>query len=290
MTIKKIQLSLLLLVLISVFAGCEKYIEFDAEVKTPKIVVNGLFRPDSVWQLHVSNSLSVIDDGQLKPIENATVSISDANGNLVEQLVHDEFGYYRGTTFPVVGESYTVNASAPNYTSVSSSDKLPAAVAITSIDTVRNVDLDGFESMKITVGFTDPIGENHYSLRIREVNADGQGQVYYNYIYCYSSDPTFENIGTDEGSTFGLFRDVVFDGQSHSVSFQIDSYYFDQGGLTGMEVVLQSATEAGYNYRLSFERYQNSDGNPFAQPVQVFSNVENGFGLFSGYSESVFPL
>ncbi|MBK6525335.1 MAG: DUF4249 family protein [Crocinitomicaceae bacterium] len=30
------------------------------------------------------------------------------------------------------------------------------------------------------------------------------------------------------------------------------------------------------------EKYQETAGDPFAQPVQVYSNVENGFGIFGG--------
>jgi hypothetical protein len=32
----------------------------------------------------------------------------------------------------------------------------------------------------------------------------------------------------------------------------------------------------------SFLRYQRTQGNPFSTPVQVFSNVNNGMGIFAG--------
>ena len=47
---------------------------------------------------------------------------------------------------------------------------------------------------------------------------------------------------------------------------------------------LNYSKEDYFKYKLSLEKYQETAGDPFAQPVQVYSNVENGFGIFGGYS------
>ncbi len=43
-----------------------------------------------------------------------------------------------------------------------------------------------------------------------------------------------------------------------------------------------SCSEAYYNYMKSITKYGMSLGNPFSQPVQVYSNINNGFGIFAG--------
>jgi hypothetical protein len=45
---------------------------------------------------------------------------------------------------------------------------------------------------------------------------------------------------------------------------------------------LVNTSEAYFNYLKSFNMYQRASGNPFATPVQVYSNVENGMGIFAG--------
>ena len=39
---------------------------------------------------------------------------------------------------------------------------------------------------------------------------------------------------------------------------------------------------AYFNYLTSFNMYQRTINNPFATPVQVYSNVNNGMGIFAG--------
>jgi hypothetical protein len=58
----------------------------------------------------------------------------------------------------------------------------------------------------------------------------------------------------------------------------------NQSDSTIIVVSLMSLSEDYFKYKLSLEKYQETAGDPFAQPVQVYSNVENGFGIFGGYS------
>ena len=53
---------------------------------------------------------------------------------------------------------------------------------------------------------------------------------------------------------------------------------------------LQNISKSYYYYRTSLELYKDASRNPFAQPVQVFSNINNGFGIFAGAQVSYFVL
>ena len=39
-----------------------------------------------------------------------------------------------------------------------------------------------------------------------------------------------------------------------------------------------------FNYRKSLKLALNANGNPFAQQVQIYSNIERGLGVFAGYA------
>jgi hypothetical protein len=47
---------------------------------------------------------------------------------------------------------------------------------------------------------------------------------------------------------------------------------------------LQQVDKSYYLYAVSEQKYQQTRNNPFTEPVQVYSNVKNGFGLFSAYN------
>ena len=52
-----------------------------------------------------------------------------------------------------------------------------------------------------------------------------------------------------------------------------------------MSVVLRTTTEEYYNYHYTRDLQASVESNPFAQPVQVFDNIEGGLGVFAGYSQ-----
>ena len=61
--------------LIIIISSCEKVIPFTGEISQSKLVVNSLFDSENPWRVHVSYSLSVIDNGELGNVEDATVII-----------------------------------------------------------------------------------------------------------------------------------------------------------------------------------------------------------------------
>ena len=64
---KHVQL-ILFIFLVPILFSCEKVIPFTGEVTQPKIVVNSLFQSNRPSQVHISSSLSVIDNGTLSNI------------------------------------------------------------------------------------------------------------------------------------------------------------------------------------------------------------------------------
>ena len=52
-------------------------------------------------------------------------------------------------------------------------------------------------------------------------------------------------------------------------------------------VTLRTVSEDFYNYKITGSLHDNSSDNPFAQPVNVYKNIDNGFGIFAGYRISL---
>ena len=87
-------------------------------------------------------------------------------------------------------------------------------------------------------------------------------------------------------------------GEIKALEFEIP--FYDESGyedgydwsykISGIRIYLHNISKSYYYYRTSLELYQNTSGNPFAQPVQVYSNIENGFGIFAGSQITYFDL
>jgi len=287
----------LLLILSSLtLSNCTKEIEFDAQDIAPRIVVNSLFTNDSIWSAHISRSVGVLDTTSYTTISNATINIFDNNATLVTTLTHQGDGLYTspsGVT-PIPNQSYTLEASASGYTSVSATNAIPSVVPIYQLDTVASTNSDGETILEVTITFQDPSAvENFYML---EVIAKGtyfdeweQDSVDFRAPLPITCDDI--NVETINGFNIGGFensylylmlKDQNFDGQNYELTFSVVNYAeLKDLNLFG-EIRLVNTSEAYFNYLRSFNMYQNTIGNPFATPVQVYSNVTNGMGIFAG--------
>ena len=296
----------LLLSISLVYISCEKVIPFEGDVNIPKLVINSIFQSDSTFKVHVSSSRSVIDTASFQNIEDAIVTIKDDNGSTIETLNYVENGFHIGQTFPQENQTYNLEVTHPNYTNVTSSDSLPSPIIINSIDTSTIVDPINGDRLQITLDFEDPeSAQNYYLIETYSVNE---------YLVIKNSDTTDYELDTikqlmiltDEvfqngSSPFreqGLFNDLLFNGQNKALELEIpyDNFSGIEVGYEwsyktlSVRVYLHNISKSYYYYRTSLELYQSASGNPFAQPVQVYSNIENGFGVFAGSQISYFDL
>ena len=276
--------------------ACEKEIPFKGEVAKPKLVLNADFSPDSVWKINLSHSLSIGDTGQPRPVTNAVVSIQDESGKNLGDLEHVGSGIYQASSLmPVSGESYKVTAEAAGYDAITASSMTPAPVSVQFGDTSFSTFL-GEDILNLDVTINDDADpENYYVLECEALLYDSIGLSDRFGLWLYNLDTGSDNgeLG-DENSSYQriYFKDDAFNGQSHTTTLMIPAYLliylFDsESGFNRVDfqVRVRSVSKELYQYLLSFDKYQNYSFDPtFSQPVQVFSNVEKGFGIFGGYT------
>lgn len=282
--------SLIIIISVAVLAmSCEKIIDIDIPDNEKKIVVNSVFCPDSLIWVNVSKSLNILDDQNVKFIENAKVQLFE-DGEAVEDLLYFGGGFYRSMSFrPVHGKTYQVLVSSEGLTSVNAENEVPTPVHFISIDTSssRFNDMDVVEcKMRIN----DPANEaNYYLLSVRRLFR------YMDYdstfiseiispLWLESNDPVVEEW-IDYGSGL-LFSDDMIDGKNYDFSFMLYMWDLADSETDSAKVYfnLFSISKDYYLYAKSYQMNRISAGNPFAEPVQVYSNVNNGIGVFAGYS------
>ena len=294
---------ILLFAVIVTAMSCEKIIPFSSDITEPKLVVNSLFNNTQRWNIHVSKSLSVIDNAQLTGVENASVIISDSAGNIIETLLHDSGGFYAGGTIPQTNKTYRIDVSANNFTSVYALETLPKNIAILAVDTFSIINSDNEKELHFDIEFIDPSEEtNYYILGVDvgfwEFKDSGTGFLDSSFkdttITLYSNDQAINN---NEGKNIDgtiLFEDLLFNGQNKNLSVYSYIQYISPSVLPitfdYINVNLFNVSQATYLYKKTYSIHQNTSGNPFAQAVQVYSNITNGFGIFGGAQIDTFSL
>ncbi|MDG1350274.1 MAG: DUF4249 domain-containing protein [Crocinitomicaceae bacterium] len=278
------------------FTNCTKEIEFDAQDIAPRIVVNSLFTNDSLWTANISRSVGVLETTSYTSIEDADVSIFDGNGVQVTALTNQGDGLYTSPTgaTPQADELYTIEVNAPGYTSVSATNRIPTAVQINSIDTVSSTNSDGENILETTINFQDPsANENYYMVEVLVKGTwidefEGDTIEFREPLQISCNDINVETInrfnsgGFENTYLYLMLKDENFDGEDYALTFSVINYAELKDLELFGEIRLVNTSAAYFNYLKSFNMYQSASGNPFATPVQVYSNVENGMGIFAG--------
>lgn len=302
------------LALAVVLTGCGDTIaDVDFPEPDPRLTVISFFGPDSTWRVRVAatggqDALDNRSDAVLPRIDDATVEVL-RNGAVVDTLpripprfaLGREEGLYGSNAIPAQNGNYTLRVSAPDYPSVMARNAIPAPVrveAATFADSV-SVSGDGRPVGRFTVRFQDPPGEdNFYRVALYYVNecsgqvepafwpfdtnADIQRDVF--------ADPEALLNGTVNEefpiqSSF-VFSDEFFDGQSYALTVTAPTLV-DNIPQVDYRLVVSAITEDYYQYQYSLRLKDATEENPYAEPVRIRTNVDNGYGIFAGYRDLV---
>jgi uncharacterized protein DUF4249 len=124
-----------------------------------------------------------------------------------------------------------------------------------------------------------------------EFNRVHYDTISYNDSYFESDDIIIEHWMYMENSEFIMFTDNLISGKTYELNIRLEDYSsFDYGyniqssDTSTVYFNLYSVSESYYQYFKSFSMHRNARDNPFAEPVQVYSNIENGLGVFAGFS------
>lgn len=278
--------------------SCEKIIDISIPEKERKIVVNGLISADMPARIHFSRSLSVLEKDSLVTIADAQVSLFEGD-NLIGEFLKESDGYYYLPSFlPLVGHAYRLKASSTGLQPIEAEAIVPAVVPLASVDTATLTGEWGQQELRLSVKFIDPAGvRNIYGFGVevtyKEFNYDSMsytGKILTHPAYLYSNTDGFlEDESTDfEGKLY--FEDLLFDGQPKTVEFGVTDYSFYESDTVWLNVRMEQIDPSYFLYVKSYESYREAHGNPFSEPVQVYTNVKGGYGIFSGSSSSTYKL
>lgn len=270
----KIVHSIFIVGILIFLSSCEK----DADVKLPtvesKLVINSFISPqDTIVTVEVTLSQPLYNNpnsGQYSSITNATVQIND--GVNTQTLVYNSTkNYYFISTslLPIlVGNTYFLTVSTPDGKNVSASAVIPSSNSTLTFSSQQVNNPSNHDKYIIEASWNDAAGtEDYYRL-----------SFYNRYFYTGSNNDTAYS-----NSYSNLFSDKGSDGRIFNQNFEVYKSPFNMGS-DGGELYLIHASKEYYLFHTKLTDAGNG-GNPFSEPVQMYSNINGGYGVFAGFNQ-----
>jgi hypothetical protein len=285
--------------------GCETVITIDLPEEDTKFSVTSILDPDSTFSAYLFGSSFILDELNYDQIKNATITIKNTSDGEINSLEYSNLlEKYVSTQKPELGEEYELTVAGEGIETATSTIMLPNNDIIIS-------DLD--YNLEKTEYIWGDMAEHNISFNLK----DSPEKNYYEIVVLskneiYSND-TLISVNTEElyvntnaGVLFEEYADLLiiddelFNNQTKKISFYFSPSWNNANCFRASEVLPNCyivktdilnvrAINAEY-----FKFYQTLglqsvlSGDPSAEPVNVYSNIENGFGVFAGYKNHYF--
>ena len=309
--------------MLATLLSCTKTIDFDNEELAHLVVVNSMIGTDHTFSALLTQSTSILTDGQTNPPLEGTMDLYE-DGTLLRQFPSQRGGFSAFDIQPEAGKNYRMVISA-NGQQVEAETNIPLQTEVVSIDTMSTKTKFNSIITNYKLKIKDAVGEDYYRLfivhemltMIPKENDTIRYLPYINYDRVQSEDPVFKSVYNNFGdelidfgpeNDYAIFPDTYFQGKEYTLQFTTYSYYrnpanpnFGGGGYgnpnnpdpaSGPQKIfdrttihIQHLSKDLYTYLKYLELYTYYSSNPFSEPVAVYSNVKNGVGIFAGFND-----
>ena len=272
---------------ILLISGCQKSIMIDVGQIKPRLVVNSILDKDSIIRVQLSKSKSMMDSTQsIDRINDATVKIFE-NNILKQTLIKGIKGLYSSTIKPIAASDYRIEIDNTGFGHVEASTLIPTIPnPISAVQTTELTPGSAPQYIKFKIGIHDEgISPDYYYLRaflIKKGFAPGANSKYVMACKIGSDD----NIVVVDDQTLNgiMFEDGAYVKSNYELivytNYRINADF-------NLWFELSSITSDYYKYLVSSIMQNNAGNNPFAEPVVIKSNIQNGTGIL-GAKNSVF--
>lgn len=301
----KNNLKLVLASLIILF-GCEKEVDLKIDEDESKIVLNAWLKTEQHPLVEINHSTFIFDKRGTDKIENAEVTLF-ANNKEIGILEHFESGFYENQNLVIKPDTeYKIIAKVAGFEDVSATDK--SSVKLTESDytfaykIVDNQYGPEYESQsEVNITIKDKAAtEDFYLFLVKETSKSWDSKYpedttyYKNNAYLESIDSQTEIIYLNTIGPIQLLKDELFNGNSYTARLKTTDLRKknysedDYNTIIQYTVEIHKISKSLYLYFKSLEYNRYPD--PFTEPSQIFTNVENGYGIFATSAVVKIPI
>jgi hypothetical protein len=282
------------LLLCNFLTSCSKPVEIELPAHQSKIILNALINPSHSICILVSKSLPV-NSSEEPLISNAKLQLFE-DGNIIEEMALNSPGIYCSQIKPKLGSKYKIIAFVEGLEQAEAMDIIPNDIPINSLLLLDSVgvandpdNLSYYSQIKLIL--PDPPNEvNFYEIKVYTTRQDFPGDIFVREVYTSDSSVNAEKY---DNVNYGniLFSDRYFDGKSYSLTIDFKLNKFEKADEVFLE--FNHISYEYYKYHKSIRNHNKNKTGEFwtpSNPVDLYSNVKNGYGIIAGYSSQVYVL
>lgn len=302
------------LIAVTCWFGCEEPVVFDLGPEANKLVVISNFSDLDTLEVVVSRSISVQSQDPYEYLSNAQVELLVDN-KVVDELrfvppINDQIpGYYRSNfVVPELGVLYMIKVSVPELEPAMAFNAIPEekiAIDTSSVTFELNReeqdDSRTLANFSITLNIDDPLPSTDFyhltfyqeAFNYKVIAATGDTIKERFYSLPLSLETKNEDIPQVPyiDSRGVLLQDKTFNGERLTLRYE-GSFIFDSNTqlLGDFIIELRTTSEAYFQYHSTLARQYQSSQDPLSDPVILYGNIENGYGIFAGFTTSFYVL
>jgi hypothetical protein len=298
----------IIIFLILLFTSCIKKADFDFGKNTKFVVVNGFFTIDKPIKVKITLSANALDSS-VSYIDNAIVELWSKN-EFIENLEYKGNSFYQTKNYlPEVEKEYTLKVKVEGFDEITATDYIPSETffEISNNKGYTFIDERGYDVFTFYLSFNDEPNKNnfyeifmpfqyfdpifndttsgYYSLNTVNVIVKNE-----NYFSSFSGD-YYEIVSFSDrlitSGTANLNINYPYD-TINLIQVNVGEYLEIKDTTTKILFTFCNISENSYKYKKSLKEIQEFNSNVSidgqGDDYYLYSNVENGQGIFAGYN------
>ena len=291
------------LLLSGFFYSCISEVDLDGPPAVNTLAINSIINPQDTFYVQVSKPVAALEN-QFEFVSDTEVNLKVAAGNSYPLVFKDDYYYLAGFEY-LENQAYSIEVKDRQSGISYSAQTFTPKIQIWSVKDFQfnfATDSEGDDLSAVEITFhDDPLRENFYGVRIISHHKFiGSERLHSELLGLDSKDPVIQNEGISLYATQNLvFSDVLLsDGPYHlsidfgyGPSFGYNPPFYSQSYLV---VEFYTLSESLYQYIKSylvhdfnqepFNGYELINFFESNEPVNLYSNIEGGLGVFGAFT------
>ncbi len=264
--------------LVFFFAACEKTSDIEVPPNPPMMAVFGFVEEGSMVVIRLEEVVPVFGKTKRDPVPVSGALVVIREGTNYDTLTESQGnpGMYGGfnMVFGKAGKFYELEVKKAGFPDLKASCRVP--------DFVPNSVTHSYVAVPDPQEFSDSARRIGYTWADRPGSAD---------FYRVSAVARFN--GMNEANVQFVDQNISDDSKDGKDIFTgLGSFWLERSGtpVTSLEVTFELIVldEHAFKYMRTFDAAYYNDGNPFAEPVIMYTNIQGGIGVFGGVNRKFF--
>lgn len=285
--------------------SCSDFFEQELDLPQPKfdklLAIHSFISSDEdTLVIPVSRNFGILEN-----IDDSLFSVLDAKVEWIEDgqtplILPLNSAYRPATNFLQLSQplkaktGYTIRISHPDYPTLIARQVMPGIVPLDSAvyDPEGPINSEGRRQQQVRFSFKDPANEvNYYEFNLQTTYLNlfrrGFDPVTKKPFYdtTYQKGDIYLNDATEPTAKPGpwsiLVSDRAFNGRSITIGINFGAWQT----VKDVEAIMRNISYENYLYKVSRRKFDDARNDPFVDPVILYSNVENGIGVFGLQTE-----